>query len=156
MATKLSAIKFGIAQRAVESLGATVEDLADRQEWELEDAIDAHHPALSSAERFRAVAAVREQVAQAGGRFAEGARFSSYEELSQWVIAAAEQKGYATRETKERGRSTLYVDTPVGELNYGFREAIEYGVAAEEEDLARANAAVHDLLRAARALQDES
>lgn len=154
MATKLSAVNFGIAQRAVESLGSTVEDLAERQEWELEDAIDAHNPKLSSAERFRLLAGVREQVAQAGGRFAEGARFSSYEELSQWVIAAAEQKGYSTRETTERGRTTLYVDTPVGELNFEFREAIDYGVSAEDPD--RANAAVHDLLRAARALQDES
>jgi hypothetical protein len=153
---RVADMDFGIAQRALESLATTFDDFGKHQAYELEDALDVHLTEPVSGEAwFGLVAALREAIYQQGGRFAPGDRFSSFEEMSQWVMAAAEERGFKTvleDPDPDAELRWLHVETPVGELGFSF-----YGGAMsvrQPTDDGTAGRLVRELLRSARALQD--
>lgn len=160
---RISDLDFGTAQRALESLATTFDDFAKHRAYELEDALDAHLTEPVGSERwFGLVAALREAIYQQGGTFAPGDRFSSYEEMSQWVKAVAEQRGFQIREKNfaEEGEvheddlRWLYIQTPIGELSFSFQEgAVGTGGPI---DAAGAGKLAREILRAAQALQEDA
>jgi hypothetical protein len=160
---RVSDLDFGIAQRALESLATTFDDFAKHRAYELEDALDAHlTEPVGSGQWFGLIAGLREAIYQQGGTFAPGDRFSSYEEMSQWVKAVAEQRGFQTREKNyaEEGEVTqddlrwLYVKTPIGELSFSFQGgAVGTGGPI---DAGQAGKLTREILRAARVLQDDA
>ena len=163
---KITDCDFREAQAAMESLAKTIADLANVAPYEVEDALDATvERELSGSERFQLIGAVHEGVYASGGTFAKRDRFASFEEMSQWVCAAAEHRGYTHREDDHMGKRWLHVDVPgLGELNYSVTDDPKYpppsvsrGLSCKREaDAPKLERLCRDLLREASALQADA
>ena len=90
---------------------------------------------------------------------ADKTQFLSFEEMDQWIRAAAEERGWTVAEAKQGNKSALTVTLPDGgSATYvagTAKEDEEIDVTITASDDAGTNAA-RELLKAAQALQDEA
>lgn len=148
---------YGFAQRAIESLGTTIADLSKRYVWELDDAIDTYvTEPMTVGERWELLAALKESLWQNGAEFKDGDRFQSYDEMAQWLVEAANARGFAMREQTEGESRRLSVDVPGGTVSFGYDEKISFGFSASEAEQPRVAKLGRDLLRAAQTLQNDA
>jgi hypothetical protein len=164
--TPIEKLDFGDADDAVAELGCkTIGDLARLREYQLLDALDATAN-LDSAETFAAVGWVKEILWQHGLDFQKGSRFSSFEEMAQWALAAAAELGLRAVEEKDhQGRPVVSVQVPphgmfsIGNLYQDpskFDESGVYVSGETEQDMPLLQRRCRQLLARAQALQADA